>query len=340
MKTKYSRSMDCSNIKSGSKLVRHACACMLAMVCLSHEWGYAADAASLLVQENETQLARRLAGQELATEPPFEYSIAAGYRQDNLNWSIANAGVNVASEVSWRKTAISVVQLGMQFALPGRWFVRGSFDTGAVRSGMNQDSDYAGNDRTLEILRSDNRSGGAVRDASLGVGHRFSMGGQYCAPLLGFSIHQQAMTMYDGVQSVPVSIALPRLNSSYDAQWKGIWFGIDAGGAVSERVSWAANATYHRVDYLAEANWNLRNDLSHPLSFRHVAKGRGMELSGRVAYRVSRSLALNLDWRRQKWNTGTGYDETYFSYGAIGNYSLNSANWDSSTLLVGAAYRF
>ena len=46
------------------------------------------------------------------------------------------------------------------------WMLRGVYSTGAVKIGSNRDSDYAGNNRTQEFSRSDNKTGGAVRDIS------------------------------------------------------------------------------------------------------------------------------------------------------------------------------
>lgn len=300
---------------------------------------------SFHVKEEETQLAKRLAVRDLA-EPPFEFSLGAGYRKDNLNWSIANGGVNIASEVNWKNTVIAQLRAAAKLNLAGGWLLRGIYTTGAVKSGSNRDSDYAGSDRTGEFSRSDNKTGGAVHDVSIGLGRKtqlfdFAAGGaMHVAPLAGLSIHQQSMTMYDGVQTIPANGALTGLQNSYTTQWKGSWLGMDALLGLGGNISLNATVEYHWVDYSAEADWNLRSDLAHPVSFRHVAKGRGTLLSLGARYRFSRNFVLNTSLERQKWNTYMGHAQTNFSYGAANYFTLNHVSLDSRSFFLEAVYQF
>lgn len=300
---------------------------------------------SVQVKEEETQLAQRFSVRE-SVEASFEYSLGAGYRVDNLNWSIANAGVNIASELSWKKTVIAQIRAAAKLNFGGDWLLRGVYTTGAVKSGTNQDSDYAGSGRIQEYSRSDSQTGGAVRDLSIGLGRKFRLsdaageGEGYVAPLAGYSVHQQDLTMHDGQQTVPFSTTLTRLNNNYDAQWNGAWVGMDALFGMGWNVSLNATVEYHWIDYSAEANWNLRNDLAHPLSFTHTAKGRGVLVSVGLSYRLSRNLLLNTSFDQQRWNTDAGYDHTFFSYGASSYYTLNAVNWDSRAVSLGAVYQF
>ncbi|MDD5058246.1 MAG: hypothetical protein PHQ60_10260 [Sideroxydans sp.] len=300
---------------------------------------------SFQVKEEETQLAKRFALRE-AAESPFEYSLSAGYRKDNLNWSIADGSVNVASEVNWKNTVIAQMRATAKIKLWHDLQLRGIYTTGAVKSGSNQDSDYAGSNRTQEFSRSDNKTGGAVRDISIGLGYKFrlfdlpSKGSLSVVPLAGLSIHQQSLTMYDGVQTLPANGALTGLNNSYNTQWKGAWLGMDALLNLGEHISLNSTAEYHSVDYSADANWNLRSDFKHPVSFSHVAKGNGTLVSVGIAYRFNRNFQINTSYERQKWNTYQGYDQTNFSYGATNYYTLNPVSWDSTAWSLGAVYQF
>jgi len=320
--------------------------CCLASALVPHD-SFADDSLtkSFQVKEEETQLAKRFAVRE-SVELPFEYSVSAGYRKDNFNWSIADGGINVASEVDWKNTVIAELRATGKINLGGDWLLRGIYTTGAVKSGTNQDSDYAGSDRTQEFSRSNNKTGGAVRDISIGLGRKVRLfdlasgGGLIVAPLAGLSIHQQSLTMYDGQQTIPANGALAGLNNSYDAQWKGSWLGMDALLALGESISLNSTVEYHWVDYSAEANWNLRTDFAHPVSFRHVAKGHGILASFGASYRFSRNFLMNVSYERQKWNTFQGYDQTNFSYGVTSYYTLNPVSWDSQSLLLSAVYQF
>lgn len=321
-------------------------ACIFTMA-ISSEASFADDSLnkSFQVKDEETQLARWFSVRE-SVESPFEYSVSAGYRKDNFKWSIADGGINVASEVNWENTVIAELRATGKVNLGSNWLLRGIYTTGAVKSGSNQDSDYAGSDRTLEFSRSNNRTGGSVRDVSIGFGRKFRLfdqtsGGGLCfVPLVGLSIHQQSLTMYDGQQTVPANGTIIGLNNSYDAQWKGAWLGLDGLVGLNENISLSATVEYHRVDYSAEATWNLRTDFAQPVSFRHVAKGYGVLASAGVSYRISRNFLMSASFERQKWNTYMGYDQTNLSYGATVYYTLNPVNWDSTALFVGAVYRF
>jgi hypothetical protein len=276
-----------------------------------------------------------------SAELPFEYSFGVGFRTDNLTWSIAGRGVNIASEVSWKKTAIAQLRAAGKINLGRDWVLRGAYTTGAVRSGANQDSDYAGNDRTQEYSRSDNKTGGAVRDLSVGAGRKLWLFDTlYVAPIAGLSIHQQSMTMYDGTQTIPANGAFNGLNSSYDTQWKGGWLGADALLELPGNISMNATAEYHWADYSAEGNWNLRSDLAHPVSFRHVANGYGKLFSAGASYRLSRNFMMSASFEKQKWSTYPGYDETHLSSGATNYYTLNPITWDSKTFSLAAIYQF
>ena len=300
---------------------------------------------SLQVKEEETQLAKWFAKRELV-ESPFEYALSVGYRKDNFDWSVANSSVNIASELIWKDMVIEQLRAAARLNLGYDWFIRGNYATGMVVSGTNRDSDYAGNNRTQEYSRSDNKTGGVVREISIGLGNRLRVFDQadglglYLSPLAGFSIHQQALTMYDGRQSVPFDSVLSGLNNSYEAQWKGAWVGMDALFKIGRNILLNTSAEYHRADYYAKANWNLRNDLAHPVSFEHVADGRGILLSSGISYRLTRNLLLNAMFEHQRWRTDKGYDTTFFSYGTTSHYTLNPVSLDSRSISLGAVYQF
>jgi len=351
-----SNDQSCPEFRAGkaSSVRRMLCRCnaLEGIVCcvisiLSPVAAFADDAMlkSLEIKENETQLAQRFALREQA-ELPFEYSLNASFRQDNLNWSIAGEGVNVASEVNWNKTMITQLRAAAKINLSKKWLVRAVYSTGSVKSGDNQDSDFAGSNRTQEFSRSHNQTSGSVRDLSIGLGKRFclfdfSSGWEmYVSPLAGMSVHQQNLTMTNGRQTIPSNGVITGLNNSYDSQWKGTWLGLDALLGLGESFSLNSTVEYHKVDYTADANWNLRSEFAHPTSFKHVAQGNGVLVSVGISYRLSRNFLFNTTFEQQNWSTYAGYDQTNFSYGATSYYTLNQVSWNSSSYSLGAVYQF
>ncbi|MEO8331360.1 MAG: hypothetical protein ABI479_02930 [Gallionella sp.] len=281
-----------------------------------------------------------------------ELSVSISQRKDNLNWSIAGNTVNVLSELKWENMSITQLQAAGEFHLKNDWQIRARMGYGVIDSGGNQDSDYSGNNRTQEFSRSNNKAGGDVFDVSFGFGKKLRLrdlsAGRtfYVTPLGGLSIHQQNLTMTDGVQTLsalPSTIPLgpfPGLASNYDAQWMGPWLGAEALIETAQGWFMIANAEYHLIDYTASANWNLRADFAHPVSFTHTATGEGIVLSLGASYRVGKNWKMSFKMERQNWSTGAGSDAVFLADGTMGYAHLNAVNWDSTAYNFGIARQF
>src|SRR3990172_5207531 len=113
-------------------------------------------------------------------DEPFvsaDFTLGAGYSVDSLDWNIAGTsagtGPNILSELAWSDLAISQVKGQGRVALAKHVYLKGSLAGGLIFDGENQDSDYLGDNRTLEFSRSNNNSdAGNVWDASAGAGYR------------------------------------------------------------------------------------------------------------------------------------------------------------------------
>ncbi len=288
--------------------------------------------------------------------------LSLGHRSDQLRWSIAgnNGGSNptILSELTWDNLKIQQLQLdGFLESKDFLWlgtnnlFV-GSLAYGRVYSGDNQDSDYAGDNRTLEWSRSNNRSDdGYTFDASGGLGPRYLLasGKVKLAPLIGYSVHIQDLRMEEGFQTVSQNIAgrtphplgpIVGLDSTYTAYWYGPWLGLNLQIMPVEKLSLEISSEYHIVEFFAEADWNLRTDLEHPVSFEQEAEGSGFVLSLKSVYE------LNLQWSAvftgdlQFWKAEDGNDKTFFADGRRGGTRLNEVDWDSYATMLGLRYQF
>ncbi len=281
-----------------------------------------------------------------------ELSLNLARREDNLNWNIAGNSVNVLSELTWRKLAIMQLSFDALVNFPNRLRLSSRLGYGRINSGLNQDSDYDGNDRTQEFSRSNNKSGGNVVDASIGLGKTFEVWRSQgeikvdLVPIVGLSIHQQNLTMKDGVQVVSASPTSPPLgpigglDSSYKAQWMGPWWGLDARWETGRRLSLDAAIEYHLVDFSAKADWNLRTDFAHPVSYTHQASGEGLVVGMCALYAVNERWTMKLKVERQRWKAHAGTDLVFLSDGTTGYARLNEVNWDSSEVRIGLTRRF
>lgn len=284
---------------------------------------------------------------ELAiTDRPFELFLKTGYRKDKLNWNEAGGSVNILSELKWENLKIAQICAAARLNFYSDWSLRGTFAYGSIQSGSNQDSDYNGNNRTLEFSRSNNKGGGKVRDGSIGLGrtlrlvNRVGKNSLSISPLVGLSIHQQYLKMTDGFQTIPATGSYSGLNNSYDAQWQGPWAGVDTLMEWGGNWSLTATAEYHWARYSAKANWNLRSAFSHPVSFVHTANGQGVLLAVGSTYLVSKDWRVGFSVEAQQMSTGAGIDQTFFSDGTVGYYPLNGVNWESTSYNLGMVYQF
>jgi len=280
-------------------------------------------------------------------------SLSLGYRVDSLDWNISGGsdGPNVLSELKWKNMDIFQLRGELSGSNVDGLYFRGQADYGWVWDGQNQDSDYAGDNRSLEFSRSDNGvNGSRVLDLSGGLGTIFYAGEveQWrIIPMVGYSWHYQDLNMVNGSQTVwdstnagllNIDSNVPLgpfagLNSTYDAEWSGPWLGADifldlqAGGTLFVRLE------AHLVNYFAQANWNLRNDFAHPVSFEQKANGWGQVLelgwqnaSSRVYWVWGVSIVA------QSWSTYSGTDRIFFSDGSTEVAKLNEVNWSSRSI--------
>jgi hypothetical protein len=297
------------------------------------------------------------AGIEKKRHRKFETDLtfSAGYRRDDLDWNIAgylmpDYYVNVLSELTWDDLESYQVKFQGSLVFPNIIALRGIADYGWISDGDNQDSDYAGDNRTLEFSRSNNSADdGNVWDVSLAIGYPIRTGRKVIAtitPLVGYSHHEQNLEMSDGYQTIPELGAFGGLDSSYDTEWYGPWLGIDinfrapAIKTIAHRFETFISYEYHWADYEAKADWNLRNDFKHPKSFTHDADGNGWIFRTGFNFILQRNIALNFNYEYQDWSTDSGTDKIFFADGTTAKTRLNEVNWTSYSLGLGISVRF
>ncbi len=278
----------------------------------------------------------------------WQWSFNTGYRNDDLDWNIAGSTVNILSELTWSDLEIFQLEFAVARNFPNRFKLKGSLAYGLIFDGENQDSDYAGNNRTLEFSRSNNSTDdGNTSDVLIGLGYFFPLLTKdfIATPLVGFSFHGQNLTITEGFQTVPPLGPFPGLNSSYDAKWYGPWVGLELNFSIYKRDVPLAHQIligieYHWADYYAEANWNLRTDLAHPKSFEHEADGSGIVVRAGWDFIFNPQWGLSFSGKYQEWETDPGIHRVFFADGTEAVTRLNEVNWKSSAFMVGVTRSF
>ena len=284
----------------------------------------------------------------------IDFTLSAGYRVDDLDWNIAGDingnNPNVLSELTWEDVESYQLKAQGSAVWPNIIALRGYVNYGWIFDGDNQDSDYLGDNRTLEFSRSNNSTDDDdVLDASLAIGYPFRFGRAVLGtmtPLLGYSYHEQNLNITDGNQTIPNLGPFPGLDSSYETEWKGPWIGFDLRFKAKEIKTFAHrfetyfSYEYHWADYYAEANWNLRDDFAHPKSFEHDADATGWKIGAGFNLWFHQNWALNFNYDYQDWSTEGGIDKVFFADGSTAKTKLNEVNWTSYALSLGVSLRF
>ena len=305
--------------------------------------------------------------QKQALPLEFELTPSMGYRNDDLDWNIAGDSSgnnpNVLSELTWDNLESFQTKIQGSIVWPNVVALKGSASYGWIFEGDNQDSDFVGDNRTMEFSRSNNSSDdGNVWDVSLGIGYPFRFGRGVIGtitPLAGYSYHEQNLKITDGNQTISIPVVTPSivivpppvgpfpgLDSTYETEWYGPWIGFDIRFKAEEIKAFAHRFEpffifeYHWADYEAEADWNLRDDLARPVSFRHNADGTGIVLGAGLNVVIFYNLALNFNFDYQDWKTDEGKDKVFFADGTSARTQLNEVNWSSYALSLGLTLRF
>jgi hypothetical protein len=283
----------------------------------------------------------------VSSEVKTAVTLSSGIRVDSLDWNIAGDingnNPNILSELTWDDLLIVLTKADGKLVVADRFYVRGYVDYGWIIDGENQDSDYAGDDRTREFSRSNNDTDeGNVLDASIGAGYQFGPVWKLVmiTPLAGYSYHEQNLVITNGYQTIPRRGPFAGLDSTYDTEWKGPWAGVDFSVLFSERLTLTNSFEFHWVDYDAVANWNLRSDFQHPKSFEHTTDGYGILLAADLDFSIAAHLALTANINYQGFSTDDGTSRTFFASGRTRETRLNEVNWDSVAGMIGLSFLF
>jgi hypothetical protein len=279
----------------------------------------------------------------------WQWYFNAGYRHDELDWSFALPTINIRSELQWRSLESIQFEFGLQRRLGRNFRLKGYLAYAFLFDGDNQDSDYDGNNRTDVFSRSNNSTqDGDLWDISIGLAYDVSLFNDrfILSPAAGYSYHDQNLQITRGVQTIPPLGPFPGLRSSYDPTWHGPWVGAEilytSYGKSAPRPGYEAffGIEYHFADFEAQADWNLRADLAHPVSFRQDADGSGWVLKGGINYLFNPRWSMNLIGKYQKWETSAGRHRFFFFDGSSFGARLNGVNWNSYSLSTGLTCRF
>lgn len=299
-----------------------------------------------------------------AAKTGARHTLALLYRNDALDWRVAPADEqpDILSELSWRNVGLAGLEWQGNWPLAPDWALQTKLAGASYISGTVQDSDYGASGRNAEFSRStaDARRSHAA-DAEIGLLYRLAHSRPDSAGVAlttGLAWHRQALRMGRAQQQVsrpelcpdtlcskdsggvPVGTAFDT-HSSYNADWRGAYLGTLLTFELQPGLTLELNYRYQRLKYAAEANWALREEFAHPISYTHEAWGHlhdgGLALTSKTG-----NGAIQLEAFFRKARTHNGTDDTRWAepggVAAGTTMRLQDVQWRSVGLSLG--YRF
>jgi hypothetical protein len=254
-------------------------------------------------------------------------SFHSGYRWTNVQWSIAGdlngKAPNILSELQWKNTGGPYINFGLAWNFWKQLELHATFTETFIISGTATDTDFTGDNRTYPSYNSElNSNDGSLMATGSAIAYKFSLHDNFSVtPSIGYGRNSQSLHLTDKYPSAN-SV---QLNSSYKMIWNGPCVGVSPSITFSKKLQMLATAIYHQVQYNASANWNLIEAFQHPVSFRHRAKGFGVETEIKLHIRLRPFLSLAAVFDYAHWETGYGIDELFLSTGEIQKTRFNGA---------------
>ncbi|TFF40089.1 hypothetical protein [Mucilaginibacter psychrotolerans] len=270
----------------------------------------------------------------------LQLSISTGYQREDFKWSIAGnqdgQNPNIYSELQWKKLGGQSVAASLQWNFWGRLLLTGGYERTAIQSGTVRDNDYNGDNRSNpaynQLFYADK---GFTRAIIAGLGYKlintdvFSL-----TPYAGYRAGKQSLHLYDR------SGQFADLNSTYDTDWKGPFVKALAQLRLTKKLSTSASVTYTQADYKAKADWNLIPSFQHPVSYRHTAKGYGLDAGAGLQYAITKNIDVVFGAGYFTWQTGKGVDELYLTSGQTEKTQLNGVDRKGYKISAGVMLGF
>lgn len=262
-----------------------------------------------------------------------------GYRQDQLDWNIGNLPTDILSELQYQDIKASQPVVAVSILAPYNIIVKGQYADGDINTGLAYDYDFNGSRSDIYLL-SKSHLKGSLTDLNVQISKKYFLNNLSASVDVGWSKHQQKLNSFDGFQLIPNYGAFNGLDNHYDVMWQGKFLGTTLGFDITKKWYVDLGLRYHFFEYKAVADWNLRKEFAHPLSFEHLINAEAWEQNLAILYKFNKYYTLKLFYNNLLAKGEDGTDLTYFNDNSVGTYFLNKVNWQSKQYGVGLNYKF
>lgn len=294
----------------------------------------------------------------------FGFDMGSGWRNDEVTWEIATPGTHhrAVSELRWEKVHSTELWGALRYENPYHYYFRAEGDYSWIYEGCMRDVDYRRHCHEREHHRCDEDEDedcsrdklfvtkskvnkGYCYDACGGMGYSFHylVNRVIISPLIGYSFKLQMFHMnhlhitfnrIDGVLG-PV----PGLDSTYEAWWKGPFFGVDLFFRMTECLWFMGTAEYHwSARYFAKGHWNLRPDFDNS-TFKQHSLGQGEVYTAAVIYHFAEDWFLGITGTYRFWWGRDGEDKVFID-GVKFCSELHDLRWFSISAMAQLSFRY
>lgn len=262
------------------------------------------------------------------------------YRQEELRWSIAGdirgQAPNILSELIWKKLRGPEIGVLFHKNISGRFSVQMDMSYMGIVSGQVSDADYREDNRQgnfyYEKLRAD-KGYVLLSDARVQY-HLHARKRVRIIPFLGFTNKCGHLYLLDN--GTPL-IEGKELKSSYSPHW----YGGFAGSAFlldlqKFRILFEIEGDF--LKYRARANWNLKEEFAHPVSFKHSTSGGAIRARLFIEYPIHKKVYITFNADISSFKTGRGTDKAFYRDGTDVSTRLNPVTNQAHS--VGCGLRF
>jgi len=271
---------------------------------------------------------------------PSQVEILFGYQRQSLDWSIAGnirgQNPNILSHLAWSNLDCINMELNLKFQMDKLWVFEIPIHVNYVISGTVTDSDFKEDDRKDRIFYAE-----ASARGTHGYSFRPQLGPRFALhPDLRLTLYLNYSILSDTYYLRDVFSERATLNSHYQTQWHGPGSSLEGTYTIGRQISIVGLINYSIFNYSAEADWNLVDSFSHPVSFSHKARGFGYSPSLKLIYNKDTSLSFILNLACTHMHTGKGIDVLYKADGSTIKTMLNSVILNGYSFKTGIVYFF
>ncbi|ANH80765.1 hypothetical protein A8C56_07025 [Niabella ginsenosidivorans] len=253
----------------------------------------------------------------------FQINIGPVLIHENFKWSIAGnengTDPNILSELKFKNIRKTGGQLGVLWQFSPHLSINAQVSQLHTFDGNATDIDYAGDDRTNPIVQLNFVSKkGKENDFKTSLHYlfmrheklRLAAGAGYYFSKSGYFLHGVEKSDNKG---------------NYVVRWRGPVVAFDGGIFLYKKGGLQMALDYRYLFYHADADWALRNDFAHPVSFTHNANGVGINVYTGLYYSFSSFFQLQLGGFLGYWHTGHGIDVLYMANGDLQKTKMNES---------------